>query len=52
MADNKKTIGLDVGTSAEATEQPRPAPDLADTAACVFRPNGAAKPPHMVHSHR
>lgn len=33
MADNKKTIGPDVGTSAEATEQPRPAPDLADTAA-------------------
>lgn len=33
MADDKKTIGPDVGTSAEATEQPRPAPDLADTAA-------------------
>lgn len=33
MAEDKKTIGPDVGASAEATEQPRPAPDLADTAA-------------------
>ena len=32
MADDKKAIGPDVGTSAEATEQPRPAPDLSDTA--------------------
>ena len=33
MADDKKAIGSDVGTSAEATEQPRPAPNLSDTAA-------------------
>lgn len=33
MADDKKTIGSDVGASAEATEQPRPAPNLSDTAA-------------------
>lgn len=33
MADNKKTIGPDVGTPTEAPEQPSPAPDLADTTA-------------------
>lgn len=33
MADDKKTIVPDVGTSTEATEQPGPAPDLADTTA-------------------
>ena len=33
MADDKKAIGTDVGTSAEAPEQPSPAPDLSDTAA-------------------
>lgn len=32
MADNKKAIGPDVGTPNEAAEQPRPAPDLSDTA--------------------
>ncbi len=33
MADDKKTIGPDVGTPTEAPEQPSPAPDLTDTAA-------------------
>ena len=33
MADDKKTIGPDVGTPTEAPEQPDPAPDLADTTA-------------------
>ena len=33
MVDNKKTIGPDVGAPTEVPEQPRPAPDLADTAA-------------------
>ena len=33
MADDKKTIGPDVGTPTEAPEQPSPAPDLSDTAA-------------------
>ena len=33
MADDKKTIGPDVGTSTEATEQASSAPDLADTTA-------------------
>ena len=33
MADDKKTIGPDVGTPTEASEQPSPAPDLSDTAA-------------------
>lgn len=33
MAYDKKTIGPNEGTSTEATEQPSPAPDLADTGA-------------------
>lgn len=33
MADDKKTIGPDVGTPTEAPEQPSPAPDLSDSAA-------------------
>ncbi len=33
MADDKKTIGPDVGAPTEAPEQPGPTPDLADTAA-------------------
>ena len=33
MADDKKAIGPDVGTSTEATEQASSAPDLSDTAA-------------------
>ncbi len=33
MADDKKTIGPDVGTPTEAPEQPSHAPDLTDTAA-------------------
>lgn len=33
MADDKKTIGPDVGTPTEAPEEPSPAPDLSDTAA-------------------
>lgn len=31
MADDKKTIGPDVGTPTEAPEQPSPAPNLSDT---------------------
>ena len=31
MADDKKTIGPDVGTPPEAPEQPSPAPNLSDT---------------------
>ena len=33
MADDKKTIGPDVGTPTEVPEQPNPAPNLADATA-------------------
>ena len=52
MADDKKTISPDVGTPTEVSEQPNPAPDLADaTAPAPLGPEALAVEEQLILEH-